>query len=128
MKSLIAFASVVALSVVPAYAAEGHVSNQALAKMGLSGMKAMADAQGAQIRGLSIAVAGGGSTATIHGVGGSASSTNFYLAAGKHSASGNNASVAGDSTTTSVSFGPFTASKTTTNVIGAGGFSSASAK
>ena len=57
MKSLIALASVLALSVSPAFAADGHVSHQSLAKMGLAGMTAMADAQGAQIRGLSVAVA-----------------------------------------------------------------------
>jgi hypothetical protein len=124
MKSLIAFASVVALSVAPAFAAEGHVSSQALANMGLSGMKAMADVQGMQIRGLSVLV-GGGSYAKISGVGGTASSSNFYVANGKHSASGDNASVAGDTTNTTVTVGHFTASKTTTNIIGAGGFSSA---
>ena len=74
------------------------------------------------IRGLSVIV-GGGSSASIHGVGGSAGSTNFYLATGKPLGPGDNGSVAGDTTTTSVSVGPFTASKTTTNVIGAGGFS-----
>jgi hypothetical protein len=124
MKSLIAFASVVALSVVPAFAAEGHVSHQSLAKMGLSGMKAMADAQGAQIRGLSVIV-GGGSYATISGVGGSAGSVNFYGATGKHSASGNNASVAGDVTSTITTHGSHVTTVTTVNAIGAGGFSSA---
>jgi hypothetical protein len=127
MKTLLGIASVVALSVTPSFASEGHVSSQSLAKMGLTNMQVMSDAQGMQVRGLSIAVVGGFSSATISGVGGTASSSNFYFAAGKHSASGNNASVAGDTTTTSVSFGPFTASKTTTNVVGAGGFSSASA-
>lgn len=127
MKSLIAFASVVALSVTPAFAAEGHVSNQSLAKMGLSGMKAMADNQGAQIRGLSVLV-GGGSYATIHGVGGSAGSVNFYLADGKKSASGDNASIAGDATTTITTHGSHVSTVTTVNAIGAGGFSAASSK
>jgi hypothetical protein len=126
MKSLIAFASVLALSV-PALAAEGHVSHQSLAKMGLAGMTAMADAQGMQIRGLSVLV-GGGSSAKISGVGGTASSTNFYAANGKHSASGENASVAGDVTSTIYTHGSHVATVTTVNVIGAGGFSSATAK
>ncbi len=127
MKTLIALASVVALSVVPAFAAEGHISHKSLASMGLSGMKAMADSQGAQIRGMSVVV-GGGSYATISGVGGSAGSVNFYGATGKLSASGNNASVAGDATSTIVTVGPFVATKTTINAIGAGGFSSATSK
>ena len=125
MKSLIAFASVLALSV-PAMAAEGHVSHQSLAKMGLAGMTAMADSQGMQIRGLSVLV-GGGSSAKISGVGGTASSTNFYAANGKHSASGENASVAGDVTST-ITPTAASATVTTVNVIGAGGFSSATSK
>jgi hypothetical protein len=127
MKVLLGLAAFVAFSATSALAGEGRVSDQSLAKMGLANMKTMSDSQGLRIRGLSVIV-GGGSYATIHGVGGSAGSVNFYLATGKHSAQGNNASVAGDTTTTSVSFGPFTASKTTTNVIGAGGFSSASSR
>jgi hypothetical protein len=127
MKSLIALASVVALSVAPAFAAEGHVSHNSLANMGLAGMKAMADSQGAQIRGMSVIV-GGGSYSTIHGVGGSAGSVNFYGATGKHSASGNNASVAGDVSSTIVTVGPHVVTYTTVNAIGAGGFSSAKSK
>ena len=80
MKSLIALASVAMLAV-PAFAGEGHVSNQSLAKMGLSGMKAMADSQGAHIRGLSVAVAGGVGYSTISGVGGSTGELTFYGAA-----------------------------------------------
>jgi hypothetical protein len=124
MKSLIALASVVALSVAPAFAAEGHVSQNSLANMGLAGMKAMADSQGTQIRGMSVIV-GGGSLAGIGGVGGVAGSVNFYGATGKHSASGNNASVAGDATTTITTHGSHVSTSTTINVIGAGGFSSA---
>jgi hypothetical protein len=127
MKSLIALASVVALSVAPTFAAEGHVSHKALANMGLSGMKTMADSQGAQIRGMSVIV-GGGSLAGIGGVGGLAGSVNFYGATGKKSASGNNASVAGDVTSTITTHGSHVTTTTTINVIGAGGFSSASSK
>jgi hypothetical protein len=133
MKSLIALASVAMLAV-PAFAGEGHVSNQSLAKMGLSGMKAMADSQGAQIRGLSsIAVASGSGYSSISGVGGTSHESTDYLAAatskhGSSTASGDNAAISGDATTTVVTLGPFVASKTTVNVIGSGGFSSASAK
>ena len=51
MKTLLSIASVLVLSAAPAFAGEGHVSNQSLAKMGLSGMQTMSDAQGSQIRG-----------------------------------------------------------------------------
>ena len=128
MKSLIALASVVALSVTPAFAAEGRISHQSLAKMGLSGMTAMADAQGAQIRGLSVAVVGGGSIAGISGVGGSAGSTNFYYADSKKSASGDNLSGAADLTSTVTTHGSHVTTTTTVNIIAAGGFSSATAK
>ena len=127
MKVLFGLAAVVAFSATSAMAAEGQVSNHSLANMGLAGMKSMSDTQGLHIRGLSVIV-GGGSTASIHGVGGSASSTNFYLATGKHSASGNNASVAGDLSSTVLTHGSHVATITTVNVIGAGGFSSATAK
>jgi hypothetical protein len=126
MKSLIALASVAMLAV-PAFAGEGHVSNQSLAKMGLSGMKAMADSQGTQIRGLSIAVAGGVGYSTINGVGGSTGELTFYGAADKHSASGDNAAISGDATTTITTKGNYVTTKTTVNVIGSGGFSSAHA-
>ena len=131
MKSLIALASVVALSVAPAFAAEGHVSQKALANMGLSGMKAMADSQGSQIRGLAIAVAGGVGYSTINGVGGSTGELTFYGAAdsGKKgaSASGDNAAISGDATTTITTHGSHVSTTTTVNVIGSGGFSSAKA-
>jgi len=125
MKILLSIASLVAFSVVPALAGEGRVSNQSLAKMGLSGMKAMSDVQGMQFRGLSVQV-GGFSSATINGVGGSASSVNFYYASGKKEASGENLSVAGDVTSTITTHGSHVTTTTTINVIGAGGFSSAS--
>ncbi len=98
MKVLLGLAAVVAFSAASAMAGEGRLSDQSLAKMGLAGMHSMSDAQGMHIRGMSVIV-GGGSTASINGVGGHASSTNFYLATGAHSASGDNASVAGDMTT-----------------------------
>jgi hypothetical protein len=130
MKSLIALATVAMLAV-PAFAGEGHVSNQSLAKMGLSGMKAMADSQGTQIRGLAIAVAGGAGYSHISGVGGSSGEATFYFAAdqGKHSAnaSGDNAAISGDLTSTVKTYGNHVSTTTTVNVIGSGGFSSAHA-
>ncbi len=125
MKVLLGLAAVVAFSATSAMAGEGRVSDQSLAKMGLANMKTMSDSQGMHIRGLSVLV-GGGSYATINGVGGSSGSVNFYLADGKHSASGDNASVAGDVTSTITTHGSHVTTVTTVNVIGAGGFSSAS--
>lgn len=54
MKTLIAFAFVLALSSVSAWAADGKVSHSSLAKMGLSGMKQMTDQQGSSIRGRAV--------------------------------------------------------------------------
>jgi hypothetical protein len=123
MKSLYALAAIVAFSAVPAFAGEGQVSNNALAKMGLSSMKTMNDAQGMTVRGLSIAVVSGQSMAEISGEGGDAASQNSYFAKGHHSANGANlsAAAAGDVTIkgdhTKISFG----------FVAAGGFSTASA-
>ena len=85
MKTLLSLASVLVLSAAPAMAGDGHVSSQSLAKMGLSGMHSMTDAQGTQIRGLSIAVAAGGSIAFLGVPGGGAASVNTYFAAGSKS-------------------------------------------
>ncbi|HET6324330.1 MAG TPA: hypothetical protein VFG04_06490 [Planctomycetaceae bacterium] len=123
MKSLYALAAIVAFSAVPAFAAEGQVSHNALAKMGLSSMKSMDDAQGMKIRGTSIAIASGTSFAVQFGGGGAAGSVNTSTGVGHHSASQNNFSVAGQ--TEIVTVGPFVA--TATHVIGAGGASSAHA-
>src|ERR1700732_3374472 len=123
MKILYALAAIVAFSAVPAFAGEGHVSNNSLAKMGLAGMKTMNDAQGMQIRGTSIAVVAGVSYADISGDGGSAGSITGSFAAGHHSASGANlsAAAAGDVTIkgddVKVNFG----------FVAAGGFSTAKA-
>ena len=70
MKSLYALAAIVAFSAAPAFAGEGHVSVNSLAKMGLSSMKSMDDAQGMKIRGTSIAIASGTSFAVQFGGGG----------------------------------------------------------
>jgi hypothetical protein len=122
MKTLLSIASVLVLSAAPAMAGQGHVSNQSLAKMGLSGMQTMSDAQGMQIRGTSIAVVAGFSYAHISGEGGSAGSVNGYFAAGHTSASGANLSAAASGDVkigedSSVKFG----------FVAAGGFSTAKA-
>ena len=124
MKSLYAIAAIVALSAVPAFAGEGHVSSNSLANMGLAGLQTMNDAQGMQVRGLSVAVVAGGSIATINGDGGSASSFNTYFAAGHKSAEGSNISGAADGTVKT--YGNHV--MTTTNFVVAGGASQASAK
>jgi hypothetical protein len=123
MKSLFALAAIVAFSAAPAFAGEGQVSSNSLAKMGLSSLKSMDDAQGMTIRGTSIAIASGTSFAFQFGQGGGAGSTNTSTGVGKNSASQNNFSVAGQSNIVTV--GPFVA--TATHVIGAGGAASASA-
>jgi hypothetical protein len=131
MKTLLSIASVLVLAASPAFAGEGQVTKQSLAKMGLSGMQTMTDSQGQKIRGLSIAVAAGGSIAFIGGGGGGAASVNGYFAAGSHEANGDNVSFATDShtVTTTVKVGKATASvtTTTTNFVAAGGASSAHA-
>jgi hypothetical protein len=124
MKSLYALAAIVAFSAAPAFAGEGHVSTNSLAKMGLSSLKAMDDAQGMTVRGTSFVIASGTSFAVQFGGGGAAGSVNTSTGVGSHSASQNNFSVAGQ--TEIVTVGPFVA--TATHVIGAGGASSASAR
>jgi len=109
MKSLIAFASVLALSVVPVFAGEGHVTDQSLAKMGLHGMQPLTDAQGMTIRGQS-ATAGGFSVATLGTSGGASSS---YYAGGHQSAAGYSVSSA------SITVNYYT------HIAAAGGFSAA---
>lgn len=89
MKSLLAVLTVLALSAVPALAGEGRVSDQSLAKMGLSGMTAMTDAHGLQIRGLSATVGGTGIASVPGGV-----ASNSYSAHGGHSATGGDVSLA----------------------------------
>jgi hypothetical protein len=51
MKTLVVFAFAVALCCTAALAGDGKVSRPSLSKMGLSGMKPMADQEGSRIRG-----------------------------------------------------------------------------
>jgi hypothetical protein len=110
-----ALASILALSVVPAFAGEGQISSHSLNNMGLNGLHVMTDAQGMNVRGLSIAVVSGGSGAHLLGAGAGSS----YFAAGSgygtHSASGNSASVASDTLTIGHFSASFTAAAATTS-------------
>lgn len=56
MKTLFAFALVVALSSVTAIAGDGRISQSSFARMGLSTLKPMTDQEGSTIRGRSVAV------------------------------------------------------------------------
>ena len=89
MKSLIALVCVVSLSAAAAVAGDGRISDNSLAKIGLSAMKPMTDAHGLQIRGMS-AQAGGFSIATVGG----ATAVNAYYGNGGESARGGDVSVA----------------------------------
>jgi hypothetical protein len=51
MKLVLSFASVLILSVAPAFAGDGALPQHSLAKMGLGGMKALSDRDGMAIRG-----------------------------------------------------------------------------
>jgi hypothetical protein len=94
---IFALASILAFAAVPAFAGEGQISTRSLNNMGLSGLHFMTDAQGMNVRGLSIAVVNGGSGAAVIG---SHAGSSFYAAGsgyGTHSASGDSASEASDS-------------------------------
>jgi hypothetical protein len=57
MRRFISLACVLVLVGAPALAADGQVSPNSLARMGLGGMKVASDHQGMQVRGLSVAIA-----------------------------------------------------------------------
>ena len=81
-----------------ARADEGRVNRATLDSMGLAGLRVMSDSEGLAVRGFgynsSSAKAYGVSKAAISGHGGSAESTNGYLAQGSHFAAGENFSFA----------------------------------
>jgi hypothetical protein len=56
MKSCLWIATLLAFSAVPAFAGNGNISDSALAKCGLHGMKVMSDRDGLAIRGKSVTV------------------------------------------------------------------------
>jgi hypothetical protein len=123
MKTLLSIAAVVVLAASSAMAGDGRVSQQSLAKMGLSSMQQMSDSQGMHVRG-QFAIASGTSFAIQFGGGGAAGSVNTSTGVGNHSASQSNFSVAGQ--TEIVTVGPVVV--TATHVIGAGGASTASSR
>lgn len=67
MKYLLMIIAVVMIFAAPALASDGNVSNDNLAKMGLSGMNVMSDAQGTAVRGLGYARVSGTSYAVLRG-------------------------------------------------------------
>ena len=87
MKKVLTFVAVVALTAGSAYAADGTISTQRAARLGLSGMQPMSAEQGAQIRGLGFGVVAGVSRAQSGGT----SSTNLYVGGSRR----NNALAAG---------------------------------
>jgi len=73
MKYLLMIIAVVMIFAAPVLANDGNVSNDTLAKMGLSGMNAMSDAQGTSVRGMGFAyvnvtiyLVSGASTVTVN--------------------------------------------------------------
>ena len=110
---IFALASILALSVVPAFAGD-QISARSLNNMGLNGLHVMTDAQGMNVRGLSIAVVSGGSGAKLLGAGAGSS---FYAkgeGSGTHDATGSSASVASDTLTIGKFSASFTAAAATT--------------
>ena len=80
MKGVLLTAAVaVALSCSQSFAADGNVSNSSLAKMGLSNVKVMSDAEGMQVRG-KLAIAWGRASASASGPNASAAVQPGYLA------------------------------------------------
>jgi hypothetical protein len=99
MKYLLMTLAVLMIFAAPVLADNGNLSQNQLAKLGLSGMSAMSDAQGTAVRGMGFSLAFGASYAKQYGDGGSAGTVNGYLAvdASRRStlAGGANISVAG---------------------------------
>ena len=89
MKTVFAFATLVALSAGSAFAAEGQIADQTLSKMGLGGMKVMSDEQGMQVRGMAMVSVSGYSTAWNK----NAETFNQYSASGHEKAKGSSYSI-----------------------------------
>jgi len=122
MRYLLAILAVLGLFVGQAMAADGNVSQDTLAKMGLS-MQTMTDSQGTAVRGMGFGVVFGASVAGNLGDGSLAGSLNGYLGVDKGcriSMSGSNNSYASKTTTTGCGFFRCT----TTTQVCAGGSSS----
>ena len=52
MKVLVTFAAVMCFAALPAYSADGQLSQSSLARLGLSGMTPISDGQGLEVRGM----------------------------------------------------------------------------
>lgn len=123
MRYLLVVLAVLGLFVGQAMAADGTVSSAALAKMGLSSMQPMNDAQGTSVRGMGFGVILGASYAKVGCNCDKAASVNGYFGVDKGcriAMSGSNESYASKTTTVQVGF--FTT--TTTTTVSAGGSSS----
>ena len=87
MKKVLVLTALIAMSAGSALAADDSISASRAARLGLSGMQPMSEAQGARIRGMGVAI--------VFGVGraqsGGSSSTNGYLGASRR----NNAAAVG---------------------------------
>lgn len=88
-----------------AASSQAEISADNLAAMGLGGATIVSDVEASEVRGLGymsgrgFAIAGGGSVAGVSKAHGGAGSVNFYLAAGRNAAGGDNVSEAGFSST-----------------------------
>jgi len=91
MKTLLACASLVLLSAGSAFAGDGQVADSTLAKMGLSNMQVMTDAQGMDVRGMALVAVNGYSAAHNH----NGESYNQYSASGFKYAKGGSISYVG---------------------------------
>jgi hypothetical protein len=58
MKALVTFAAVMCFATLPAYSAEGQLSQFSLSRLGLSGMTPVSDEQGLQVRGMGMQAMG----------------------------------------------------------------------
>ena len=68
MKYVLMALAAVAIFAAPSLAADGNVSNEMLAKMGLSGISVMSDDQGTAVRGMGFVIAGSGSVVIARNV------------------------------------------------------------
>jgi hypothetical protein len=123
MKYLLMTLAVVMIFAAPVLADNGNLSQNQLAKLGLSGMSSMSDAQGTAVRGMGFSLAFGASYAKQ---GNSAGTVNGYLAVDSSKKGGTLAGGANISVAGSAGSGWF--GGTQWNVVGAAGGSIAFTK
>ncbi|HET6328145.1 MAG TPA: hypothetical protein VFG04_25905 [Planctomycetaceae bacterium] len=54
MRTLLTVAAILCFAALPAYSADGQISQSSLARLGLAGMASLSDAQGLEVRGLGV--------------------------------------------------------------------------